>query len=55
MKTITAVDEKNFFGQLLETALNEPLAATKNRRSENQAMTCCCGVFASVADAFLPR
>jgi hypothetical protein len=32
MKTMTAVEAKNAFGQLLETALREPVAVTKNRR-----------------------
>lgn len=32
MKTMTAVEAKNSFGQLLEAALREPVAVTKNRR-----------------------
>lgn len=32
MKTMTAVEAKNAFGQLLDTALCEPVAVTKNRR-----------------------
>ena len=32
MKTMTAVEAKNAFGQLLDTALREPVAVTKNRR-----------------------
>lgn len=31
MKTMTAVEAKNSFGQLLEAALREPIAVTKNR------------------------
>jgi len=32
MKTMTAVEAKNSFGQFLEAALREPVAVTKNRR-----------------------
>lgn len=32
MKTMTAVEAKNSFGQLLEAALREPVTVTKNRR-----------------------
>jgi hypothetical protein len=32
MKTMTAVEAKNCFGQFLEAALREPIADTKNRR-----------------------
>lgn len=32
VKTMTAVEAKNSFGQLLEAALREPVAVTKNRR-----------------------
>ncbi len=32
MKTMTAVEAKNAFGQFLEAALREPVAVTKNRR-----------------------
>jgi len=32
MKTMTAVQAKNSFGQLLEASLREPVAVTKNRR-----------------------
>lgn len=32
MKTMTAVEAKNAFGQLLEAALREPVAVTKNQR-----------------------
>lgn len=32
MKTMTAVEAKNAFGQLLDAALREPVAVTKNRR-----------------------
>ncbi|OZB16221.1 MAG: hypothetical protein B7X53_09415 [Hyphomonas sp. 34-62-18] len=32
MKTMTAVEAKNSFGQLLEATLREPVAVTKNRR-----------------------
>ena len=32
MKTMTAVEAKNSFGQLLEAALRQPVAVTKNRR-----------------------
>lgn len=39
MKTMTAVEAKNSFGQLLEAALREPVAVTKNRR-EVAAMFC---------------
>lgn len=32
MKTMTAVEAKNSFGQLLEATLREPVVVTKNRR-----------------------
>ena len=32
MRTITALEAKNAFGQLLEAAQREPVAVTKNRR-----------------------
>jgi prevent-host-death family protein len=32
MKTMTAVEAKNSFGQLLEAAFRKPVAVTKNRR-----------------------
>ncbi len=51
MKTMTAVEAKNAFGQLLEAALRAPVAVTKNRR-EVAAMFSMEDVRA-LADAFL--
>ncbi len=51
MKTMTAVEAKNSFGQLLEAALREPVAVTKNRR-EIAAMFSMDDVRA-LADSFL--
>lgn len=51
MKTMTAVEAKNSFGQLLEAALRAPVTVTKNRR-EIAAMVSMENVRA-LADTFL--
>ena len=51
MKTMTAVEAKNSFGQFLEAALREPVAITKNRR-EVAAMFSMADIRA-LADSFL--
>lgn len=51
MKTMTAVEAKNSFGQLLEATIREPVAVTKNSR-EVAAMFSMEGVRA-LADTFL--